>query len=542
MKTSPLFAPVQPIAFRREKCDNLVNPRSVVMDILEWVDGQGVKGRKELNRPHLLIGRAVHCDIHLPHAGVSRLHAQLQRTEQAQWLLQDLKSRNHVYVDGRAVQQFIVEPNKPFQIADYWLHLQEAPTQQDTAQLEAEKEPLTPDTAQESGWLEQLQTFQRSLFQLEKPDLVLQRLAREFARVQPKTLAIGVLRPTGYTWEIQHNITPSRQDDLDLATQRAVEESTTVQAWKPGGQENLASLLFPMKGRAGVVGHVYLQWIGPGPMPKSLQRYLSMLATVAALVYENLQLASLRLSQKEIEHELQQARQIQMGLFPSNFEVDDRLDIFALNLPSARVSGDYYDLIRTGPNTLAFVIADAMGHGMPAAMLMASVRAVVRLGLTLGLPWDALFQGLDEIIQQARPDSFVTGLVGRLDLQSQTLELVSAGHPVPSILVDGTPVPLPEECQTRPWGVDFPSTWRTTPVALGEGPWSILCYTDGISESRGLPHQSGKLVEDCHQRNHHLRAEELCQCLLREVAGSGEAVTLSDDQTVLALQSMKNPS
>src|SRR5438132_7335640 len=136
----------------------------------------------------------------------------------------------------------------------------------------------------------------------------------------------------------------------------------------------------------------------------------------------------------EVEKELRHARQIQIDLFPPTFDVDPRLDAFAVNLPSAKVSGDYYDLIRTGAHTVAFVIADAMGHGMPAALLMASVRAVLRMGLTLGLPWDALFQGLDAIIQQARAESFVTGLAGKLDLARQTLEVVSAGHPVPSVL------------------------------------------------------------------------------------------------------------
>jgi serine phosphatase RsbU (regulator of sigma subunit) len=511
------------------------------MDVLEWIDGQGQKGHKELNRPHLLLGRAAHCDVHLPHAGVSRLHAQIQRTDQGQWLLQDLKSRNHVFLDGKPVQQFILEPNKPFQIADYWLTLQEEPTQQDTEQAEAVREPLTPMPEQEPGWLEQMQTFQRGLFQVEKPDLVLQRLAREFARVQPKLLAVGLVKPHGYTWEIQQDLAPTRQNDLDEATQRAVEENTTVQSWKPEGQEGLASLLFPMKGRSGVVGHVYMQWPGPGPMPKALQRYLSMLTTVSALVYENLQVASLRLALREREHELQQARQIQMGLFPACFELDERLDAFALNLPSAKVSGDYYDLVRTGPHTFAFVIADAMGHGMPAALLMASVRAVLRLGLTLGLPWGSLFQGLDEVIQQARAESYVTGLVGKLDLEKQTLEMVSAGHPLPSVLVAGAPVPVPKECRTRAWGVvDVPHDWEIKSLRLGEGPWSVLCYTDGISDAWGGPFQGGKRVAECHGRCHPQRAEELCQCLLREVAGPGEFLTLADDQTVLALQSTKN--
>src|SRR5262249_58608071 len=86
---------------------------------------------------------------------------------------------------------------------------------------------------------------------------------------------------------------------------------------------------------------------------------------------------------------------IKIALSPPTFEVDGRLNAFAVNLPSVQVSGDYYDLFRTGPDTVAFVIADAMGHGMPAALMMAAVRASLRMGVSYGLSWQAVFQGLD---------------------------------------------------------------------------------------------------------------------------------------------------
>src|ERR1700676_1637117 len=93
------------------------------MNYLEVVDGQGRKRQIELDRPRLLIGREPSCDIHLPHPGVSRRHAQLQCTEQGRWLLQDLSSRNHVFVESRPVQQIVLEVRKPFRIAEYWLAL-----------------------------------------------------------------------------------------------------------------------------------------------------------------------------------------------------------------------------------------------------------------------------------------------------------------------------------------------------------------------------------------------------------------------------------
>jgi sigma-B regulation protein RsbU (phosphoserine phosphatase) len=245
------------------------------------------------------------------------------------------------------------------------------------------------------------------------------------------------------------------------------------------------------------------------------------------------------LTQIEFEKELHQARQIQIDLFPQTFEVDDRLEAFAVNLPSARVSGDYYDLIRTGPDQVAFVIADAMGHGMPAALLMAAVRAALRMGLALNLPWTAVFQGLDEIIRQARNDTFVTGLVGQLDLARRELSAICAGHPLPSVLVDGQPMALPPACHTRPWGLDLETTWAVGKIPLGNGTWSILCYTDGVTDAavRVQRQHGARRVAAYHREHHHLSAEDLCQGLLSEVAYQPGASTLGDDQTVLVLRS-----
>src|SRR5262245_29742433 len=164
---------------------------------LEVVDGQGRRKQVELDRPRLLIGREPNCDIHLPHPGVSRRHAQLQRTDQGRWLLQDLSSRNHVYVDNKPVQQIVLEARKPFRIAEYWLALQEQPSGIRAPAAATEELPDTADTAltAEGAHLEQLHQFQRQLAPLEEPDAVLDKLAKEVRRVlQPEMVAIGLSR------------------------------------------------------------------------------------------------------------------------------------------------------------------------------------------------------------------------------------------------------------------------------------------------------------------------------------------------------------
>lgn len=516
------------------------------MQFLQVVDGQGRRREVPLDRPRLLIGREPSCDIHLPHPGVSRRHAQLQCNDQGRWLLQDLSSRNHVYVDNRPVQQIVLEPRKPFRIAEYWLALVEP-----TAEAKAEPEPPPPaldDTAEtglglEAPWLENLQSFQRSLIPLDEPHLILEWLAREVRRLlKPKILAVGLTKTDGYVWEIvqTEDSNPPLRDSLHEADERVQEEQSSIHAWTTGhvaGNGSAISLLIPMKGRQGIIGHVYISRPTTSSVPKPLQRYLGLLASYSGMAYDNLQLGRLRQSQLEIEKELQNARQIQIDLFPPTFDVDPRLDAYAVNLPSAKVSGDYYDLMRIGPDTVAFVIADAMGHGMPAALLMAAVRAGLRMGLSMNLPWANVFRGLDDLIRQARADTFVTGMVGLLDLRNSELQLVSAGHPAPSILLDGQPLKVPEVCLTRPWGIDLETGWDVGRLSLKGKRWSILCYTDGVTDgaARSQRTSGAQRLARFHQQNFHLSSEDLCEALLSDLATLHGPGSLADDQTILVL-------
>jgi serine phosphatase RsbU (regulator of sigma subunit) len=519
------------------------------MEYLEITDSQGRRRRVELKRSRLVVGREPTCDVYLPHPNVSRRHAQIQRSPQGAWILQDLNSLNKVYVNERPVQQIVLESGTEVRIADYRLTLLEASTIIEPGKALAESGE--PWTNLGPAWIEQLHGFQRELPRYEQPRQVLERLAHEFSRIaQPQVVAVGTAHPPGarerYHWDIILSPEGSAEPRLEEVSARTMTEESEVQSWArqgpPGdtpGPVPPLCLLFPMKGRSGIIGHVYVSRPRLSPLPPEVQRYLALLATHAGLVWDNLHLAELRSAQKQYDQELRQARQIQIGLFPPTFDVDPRLNAFAVNLPSVRVSGDYYDLVKIGPNTVAFVIADAMGHGMAAAILMAAVRAGLRMGLLLGQPWDRVFKGLDEIIEQARPDSvFVTGIVGQVDLERRELQVVSAGHLPPSLLVGGKPVALPPECLTRPWGLDFDSPWEVGRVPLGGDDWSILCYTDGVIES-GRDSLDAEKAAVFHRTNAHLSAEDLCQGIIGEAASTYAATgSLADDQTVLVLRSV----
>src|SRR5262249_34414349 len=156
-----------------------------------------------LDRPRMLIGREPACDIYLPHPNVSRRHAQLQQTDQGRWMLQDLSSLNHVFVENRAVKQIVLDHGTDVRIAEYRLALKAAGTEREGRATPPAEDSTEAWTGLEPGWLEQLQVFQRSLLRLEEPRLVLERLAAEFGRiVQPQLTAVGLVSKEKYRWEV----------------------------------------------------------------------------------------------------------------------------------------------------------------------------------------------------------------------------------------------------------------------------------------------------------------------------------------------------
>src|SRR5687768_16203955 len=101
------------------------------MEYLEILDGQGRRRHIKLDRARYLIGREASCDVCLPHPNVSRRHAQLQRNDQGNWLLQDLNSLNHIYHNEVPVQQLVLEAGKPIRISEYRLTLHQTPASAD---------------------------------------------------------------------------------------------------------------------------------------------------------------------------------------------------------------------------------------------------------------------------------------------------------------------------------------------------------------------------------------------------------------------------
>ncbi len=159
-----------------------------------------------------------------------------------------------------------------------------------------------------------------------------------------------------------------------------------------------------------------------------------------------------------------------------SFELAGRLE------PSYDVGGDAFDYALS-ERTVSLAIFDAVGHGMPAALMAAATIAAYRSARRDGRSVFDQARALDDVISASFPRSeFVTGVIAELDTGSGRLRYVNAGHPAPLLLRDGRLVKELGGGRRVPFGLD------TGALTIGEevlqpGDWLAL-YTDGIVEAR----------------------------------------------------------
>ena len=192
---------------------------------------------------------------------------------------------------------------------------------------------------------------------------------------------------------------------------------------------------------------------------------------------------------ERVESELRVARQIQLDLLPKTFPpFPDRteFDLYALNLSALHVAGDFYDFFFVPGGQLMLVIADVSGKGVPAALLMAVTRTLVRnLAISGGSPAQIMTATNRALVADSPGTMFVTMLLCQYDPAVGKLTYVNAGHPPALLLSPGqSPRPVCDD-HSSILGVDDSGAlgdFVQHEVQLQPGE-TLLLYTDGASEA-----------------------------------------------------------
>lgn len=234
------------------------------------------------------------------------------------------------------------------------------------------------------------------------------------------------------------------------------------------------------------------------------------------------------------DQELERAREIQQSLLPRKIPQIPGFEVAGAWQPASTVGGDYYDVLRLDDHRLGICIADVVGKGVSASLLMANVQAALRAFASDSESPAQVCGKVNRLLcDNIATGKFVTFIYGILDGDTRTFRHCNAGHPYPILLSDGSIRPLDESDAVL--GV-FPDwTYEDCTVELSAGD-RLFLFTDGITEASNT---DGQEFEDASiaafaQENGTLSAKELNNRLLAHVSAYCGA-QFQDDATLLVI-------
>ena len=191
------------------------------------------------------------------------------------------------------------------------------------------------------------------------------------------------------------------------------------------------------------------------------------------------------------EHD--EARLIQRALLPSAMPEVKGCSLAALWTPASGIGGDCYDVLRFSDTRLAVAIADVVGKGLPAALLMSNLQAAVRAFSTAAAePHDVCASVNRLLCRNIASGKFVTFCYAVIDTEAMTVAYANAGHFPPILMrANGRAEQLAPTGLVL--GVTADWTYTSGVIELGRGD-RLVCYTDGITEA--LAPDDGEFGED----------------------------------------------
>jgi serine phosphatase RsbU (regulator of sigma subunit) len=250
-----------------------------------------------------------------------------------------------------------------------------------------------------------------------------------------------------------------------------------------------------------------------------------------------------KLRQERFEEILQDARRIQSSILPKRTPRYNGYDIAGDSRPAEVVGGDFYDYIPVTPEMFDLVVADASGHGLPAALQVRDVYVGLRMGLTRDFKLVRTVERLNAIINRSKLTSkFVSLFLGELETNGNLI-YVNAGHVLPFILhADGGIEYLREGGMVL--GPSPDASYLRGFAQLLPGDMLVL-YTDGITECHH--HRTGEefgveRVQRLVRRYADRPAAEIVQAVFQAVTRYAAASAPEDDQTLVLVKRPPTPT
>ncbi len=267
---------------------------------------------------------------------------------------------------------------------------------------------------------------------------------------------------------------------------------------------------------------------------------LQMLASQVAIIIEKAELYEQLFEKRRIQAQLEIAREVQLELLPDNDPQLEGFDISAYVFPTEEVSGDYYDWVKMFDDQVAIIVADAVGKGIPAALLMAFLRASLRAGVQIGYAPQIAFAKVGNLLwDSTETHQFITAVYGVLDSTNKTFVYSNAGHNPPLLLKPDGEYKF-VEYGDLPLGMFRNTHYHQHFIRMEKGQILVL-YTDGITEARreedgeeyGQDRFAKRIID-----GFDLSAKELIQSVRNGIIEFTQREFLDDDGTLFIVKAL----
>ncbi len=483
-----------------------VLPSTQPMPSLAIAGATGPDTTFEFDGPEVVIGRHADAAIRLDGHNVSRRHARVARSGDA-FVLEDLGSSNGTFLNGLRLEvPARLSDRDEIRIGGHVLRFAAAPAREsftilgqtaanagNTAIFQvdpARKLQAVLGLAKDLGRsldvdallalaLDRLFTLlpgaERGVAVLLEGGTPVLRAARARAGMPPAGFSASVVRRVAESGE--GILAEDLADDDRFAGARSI-VSLGVRSF----------ICVPLPGQGGrSLGVLQVERTSSGHAFSTEDLHLlTALGLQIAAAVENARLHAELVARQRIEDEVAIAREIQAAHLPAS--VPDlparNFDLHATLVPALEISGDFYDYFRFAGDRLLLVAGDVCGKGIPAALFMSMVRALLRERAEAGgAPGEILRDVNNAVARQNPKDQYVTLLLAILDPAPRTVEVASAGHPAPLLRRAGGKVEaVPVRNGPLLGFAERAAPYPQLALALAPGDM-LLLYTDGVTEA-----------------------------------------------------------
>jgi sigma-B regulation protein RsbU (phosphoserine phosphatase) len=354
----------------------------------------------------------------------------------------------------------------------------------------------------------------------------------------------------------EESLTAKRLRKQQHALVQFDDQNSWVQSTEGAERDSLEALspelLLPLSLNETLLG---IMSLGPKqseePFSRTDIRLLDSVAAQTGLALENGRLTAAITAEvaarAKYRRELEIAHDVQERLFPQEYPAIAGLDYAGACRPALGVGGDYYDFVPLTPARLGIAIGDVSGKGIPAALLMATLRAFLR-GQTIHhsgsarTDLTAVMANLNALVfESSAANRYATFFYGEFDAATRVLTYVNGGHNPPMLFrqsshgvevfrldAGGPVIGLMEACR-----------YREGSVTLERGD-VLVAYTDGVSESMNAADEEWgeERFAEAVRPWRSLPARDLIDHIMRSADAFAAGAPQHDDMTVVVVRAI----